>query len=330
MSLLQENKRDAVSVIVATYNSAAFVVETLESIKNQTFPILELIVTDDASTDDTCEVVLEWINRDDARARFTRIELLRVNENTGVSANCNRGFKAAQSKWVKLIAGDDILLSNCVEDNMNFVQKNLQANVLFSRVRIYLDTFELKNYLKSTPGQPPAYCTDPNISADDQYKILLLGDRIHYSPSCFLSKAAVLSVGGYDESNRLFEDYPMWLKLTKAGNRLYFMDKETVGYRKHNKATVNRNEATLFKPIIFEVNRFRQKNVYPYLPWDITWLEKFTIGVCWILHLSKLNRDTPFLRTLYRILTVYLNPFQYIISFKKHVLRLGETNMFYR
>mgnify|MGYP000958323009 FL=1 len=65
-----------VSIIVVTYNSSLFVRETLESAKRQSYNNIELIITDDASTDDTVKVCREWIANN--KNRFVRVELKTV------------------------------------------------------------------------------------------------------------------------------------------------------------------------------------------------------------------------------------------------------------
>ena len=63
-----------VSVSVITYNSSKTVLETLESVKTQTYPNIELIISDDCSPDNTVEVCREWIEQN--KERFVRIEIL--------------------------------------------------------------------------------------------------------------------------------------------------------------------------------------------------------------------------------------------------------------
>ena len=102
-----------VSVYVVTYNSAEYVIETLNSVYNQTYNNIELIITDDASTDNTIELCKRWLNNH--QDRFSDVQLVTSTINTGISANCNRAVKVAKGYWLKGIAGDDILLPNCVK-----------------------------------------------------------------------------------------------------------------------------------------------------------------------------------------------------------------------
>ena len=316
-----------VSIIVATYNSAKFVIETLESAKEQSWKHLELIVSDDCSFDNTVELCRQWIDQN--KDRFVRTELITVPKNTGISANCNRCINAAQTNWIKFIAGDDILLPNCIEDNVKFVLANPEAKIIFSGVLLYQNDFKKENFLHIIPGVFPMNLMNPAFTANHQYKLLLLSDRITYTPSVFLNCPALLEVGGYDEANRLIEDYPMWLNLTRAGYRMYYFKQPTVGYRKHEGAISYENKQDLFKPLLLKAAAIRKKLAYPNLPWDIVAGERQLLLVSRVFQRLGMNKNTPLNLRLYKIATVYLNPFRYIVFIKKRVLKMGKENMFY-
>ena len=118
-----------VTVGVATYNSSKYIIDTLESIKAQTYPYLKLIVSDDCSTDNTIDLAKDWVEKN--RVRFINVKILTVPHNTGVSANFNRIWDACDTEWEKDIAGDDLLLPNCIEDNMKYVTDNPSSIVVF-------------------------------------------------------------------------------------------------------------------------------------------------------------------------------------------------------
>ena len=121
-----------VSIIVITYNSSKYVLETLESAKAQTYQNIELIVSDDCSTDDTVEVCKKWIAKN--TERFVKVEIITAHENTGIPKNCNRGVYESRGEWVKLIAGDDILLSTCIQKNVDYTTASPAIKFLFSKV----------------------------------------------------------------------------------------------------------------------------------------------------------------------------------------------------
>ena len=316
-----------VSVTLTTYNSAKFVVETLESARAQTYQRIELIISDDCSSDNTVELCRNWIAL--YKDRFDRTEIITVPQNTGVSANCNRCIQASNAAWIKLIAGDDILLPNCIEDNMQFVASNPQVAVVFSQVLLYMDEFVPEKMLTVIPASYPMNLMRTTFSAEDQYKLLLLSDRITYTPSSFFNKQTLLEVNGFDAENKLVEDYPMWLKLTKAGIKLYFFEKPTVGYRKHAAAANNMLDSGLFKPLFLKSGTFLKKNVYPFLPWDIAGSKRFSLMMATFFQKGTLNKNTPLNKYLYKMATVFFNPFHYIIFFKRKIFKRGRTDMFY-
>ncbi len=316
-----------VSIVVATYNSSEFVLETLESIKKQTYSPIELIVSDDGSQDNTIELTKTWLKQNESR--FVRTEIVTVLENTGVSANCNRCIKASQADWIKMIAGDDILLPNCIEDNINFIRQHPETKILFSYVKLYRNTFYDESFIATIPGAFPSNIMAPHFTPAHQFKLLLLSDRIHFTPSYFFNKEVLLSVGGYDEQNKIAEDYPMWLKLTKAGLRLEFMEKITVGYRQHDKALNNIEANVIFKPMLVKTFSFRRKTVFPYLPWDIAAAEIWTMVIQKLFIRFNWNKKVSTFTFLFRFATVYANPFQYVVSFRRKILKAGRTNIFY-
>jgi glycosyltransferase involved in cell wall biosynthesis len=318
-----------VSVIIATYNSSLFVIETLESVSRQTWENLELIITDDCSKDDTVEVCCTWLNEN--IQRFVHTEILTSEINTGISTNANRGLYKSKGNWVKFLGADDTLKPNCIEDNMSWVVSNPEVKILFSRIEIYKDTFEEKNLLETTPCAPynPKGILDSGRSADSQYKMLLLCDRIHFTPSAFLHRETLLSIGGFDERFKLLEDYPLWLNLTKNGHKLYFMDKVTVNYRRHRKAVNNTGFDYLVNPNYFNSEDFRKVYTYPYLPFDLRLNAHFYWFASQIFRFDWLNRKNTLNKFLLALLTSYLNPFKYYIHLKKRLNKSLINNDYY-
>jgi len=218
-----------VSILIITYNSSDYVIKTLESTKSQSYRNLELIISDDFSTDDTVEKIRKWLSLNNHY--FTRTKLVEAFKNTGIPGNVNRGIKVSNGVWIKIIAGDDILLNNCVSDNVNFVSRNKDVNFLFSRP-IYIDD---SDNLITAKDSKIYYKNDPfyKLDARSQFLHLLTKDHPINPPTLFYKKQSVEVLGGFDEKFRN-EDFPLYLKVTHAGEKLYFMDEETVKYRIHD------------------------------------------------------------------------------------------------
>ncbi len=318
-----------VTVAVTTYQSGLYVIETLESIYHQSYQNLALVVSDDGSTDNTLELVNDWVGLEINQKRFQSVEIITVPKNTGVSANCNRCIAASKSEWIKFIAGDDILLPNCIQDNMAFAAENASTRIIFSQAKIYQDDFAERNYVRTTPDEFPNNLMHPDLSAFDQYQLLLVQDRIHYTPSFFFNRQALLKVGCYDESNRFTEDYPMWLKLTKSGERLYYFHVPTVGYRIHSKASNNVGTHLLFSPSVIKNFKMKQVLTHPFLPWEMAQSEQFIYKVSVFFEKSGCNKNTALNRKLYHAACFYLNPFHYLYALKKRI-PANKNNPFYK
>ena len=217
-----------VSVAVVTYNSSKTVLETLDSIADQTYQNLELIVSDDCSTDDTVEICREWIEAH--KDRFVRTVLLTSEKNTGVSANMNRGADACEGEWVKDIAGDDVLLPNCIDIYVEYVRENPEAVYVFAKVEMFggdsATRKELEDWYSSMEKKFFSW------SFEEQYDQLTLSDNPIPTPTSFYNRVKVMALGvRNDERIPFYEDKPKWVNFLEKGVRFDYIDKVTVRYR---------------------------------------------------------------------------------------------------
>ncbi len=303
-----------VSIIVITCNSAKYVLETLESAKAQTYQNIELIVSDDCSTDTTVELCLDWIEEN--KVRFARTNLIQVKKNTGIPSNCNRGVKAAQGEWIKLIAGDDVLLDTAIFDYLDFVVERPDVKLLFAFSNRYKEAFKESNFIKKFPPAVPTLFTGESISAKNQFLMLLNNNTVN-APTVFLVKKIIDEVGGFDKRFRLIEDHPMWLKLTKAGYKFHFLPKITVNHRFHNNATDSFITKQLHKQSYFNNELFRKEYIYPNLTVIKKYNEQYKFFIRKIMNQLGLNRKIWFLEKLDQLFVKYLNPFAMLDYIKR-------------
>jgi len=223
----EKAEQPLVSIIVITYNSSAYVIETLESAKEQTYNNIELIVSDDYSNDNTVEICSKWFENN--RRRFVNIKIVTFSKNTGVTGNCNRGLNATTGEWLKFIAGDDVLLSNCILDNIQYASTNQKVRLLFSEPASFFD-----NSLKLLNIEEDGFFSQSvihyNKTSKEQYNVLLEKNFL-FSPSAFIHREVFTVLKAYDESIRGMEDYPFWLKASKYGYSFYYLNKKTIKYR---------------------------------------------------------------------------------------------------
>lgn len=232
-----------VSVPVVTYNSSKTVIETLDSIYNQTYPNIELIVSDDCSTDNTVEICRQWIEQH--KERFVRVELLTSEKNTGVAGNGNRAEAVCRGEWCKGIAGDDILLPNCIQDCIEYVTEHPETIWLFGRIKAFGENTELIDYFNHRFNTNQAFY---ELSKEDQHRSLIVDGNNIPAPTAFVNvKKNRVIEGQNDEHIPLLEDYPKWLNLTTK-TKLYWLDIPLVAYRIHEGALSNNgNFSSAFK-----------------------------------------------------------------------------------
>lgn len=219
------NELPLVSVPVITYNSSETVIETLDSIYNQTYPNLELIISDDCSTDNTVEICRNWIAQ--YAERFVRTEIITVKNNTGVSANVNRSHDACRGEWIKGMSGDDMLVPQAIKEYINYVTNHQDIYWCFSRAKCFgTDDKQVELW------QINHECDFYNWSKEDLLDYLHFCGCPFFSPTSFYSRNKLIESNIIaDERVRNADDRTRWIKMIDAGFKIGFIDKQLVRYR---------------------------------------------------------------------------------------------------
>lgn len=225
-NIMEIDESPLVSIVVITYNSSATVLETLESIKNQSYKNIELIISDDCSTDNTQSLVKQWLEIYENSSFFKRTVLISTPKNGGPAVNCNYGIRNARGVWFKLIAADDILLPDCVKNNVEYVTKHNNVQIVFSKLICFGENDEISKF------QNDINWNFWKLTRKQQYLLILLDNQI-LAPSQFVMKEVWEKLNGYDENIPFIEDWPFWIKAYKIGIKIAFLDEPTVKYRIH-------------------------------------------------------------------------------------------------
>ncbi len=226
-----------VSVVIVTYNSSETVIETLESIYNQTYKDLELIVSDDCSKDKTVPLCEEWLRNN--KDRFYNTQLLCVDKNTGISANLNRAIKKANGIWIKSLAGDDLLEPSCLAECVKFVFEK-RCQICMVKLQLFdgneIINRDIEQYLENN-----MYRYLKLNNREKQYKRVLY-KHILPGPGIFYSKRLWEKIGGFDENYRDFEEYSFELKVLKI-ERVFFLDSPLVKWRQRVGSLTHRSKS---------------------------------------------------------------------------------------
>ncbi len=244
---MKNDSQPLVSIPVITYNSSKYVIETLESIKSQTYQNLELIVSDDCSTDNTVELCRNWIEKN--KDRFVRAELLTVEKNTGISANCNRGEKNANGIFVKTIAGDDYLDSLYVEKVITYFLMHEEVGAVFtSSIMVYEN--DNKKEEKEDTGE---------YRSGEIFDDLFWLKYWPKAPS-WIFKKSVLENIGYNDETIWVEDYLKVLKVAQ-NYKIGWVDEYLVYYRKHSENNGSMS-IRLLEAHLATIDRFQEYHGY--------------------------------------------------------------------
>lgn len=233
-----------VSIIVVSYNASETIIETLDSIKSQTYSPIELIIADDHSSDDTAIKCKYWLDKNSDR--FVNSKLIVNEKNLGVSANLNIGIQASSGEWIKNF-GDDILVSDAIEKNVDYAATLNDCNIIVSKLKRFVD--KTKKELDTIPTDDYQFPASNHL----QYIANLKSKLMVPSPTWFFKRDLYDRLGGFNEHFRLSEDVPFTFKLLESGFFFSYMPKITVLYRvKQNSLSNNKGLTNKQKQPYFE------------------------------------------------------------------------------
>ncbi|NEP15204.1 MAG: glycosyltransferase [Symploca sp. SIO2C1] len=181
-----------ISVIVPAYNSEKTILETIDSVLQQTFADFELIVINDGSQDSTLELLSGIVD--------PRLQVFSF-PNLGLAASRNRGVARAQGKYISFIDADDLWTPDKLELQLQALQENPEAAVAYS----WTDCIdEAGEFLRS----------GSHISVSgDVYAKLLVRNFLENGSNVLICKEALIEIGDSDESLAAGQDRELFLRL---------------------------------------------------------------------------------------------------------------------
>jgi len=289
-----------VSIIIPTYNREKFIIETIQSVLNQTVKDLEIIIVDDGSTDNTKDIVKKLIEKDNRIKYF-------YQENCGRPAvPRNFGFKNSIGEYVAFLDSDDIWFPEKVEEQIKLFEKDKNGKLGFvdcGHIIIDENGTEMKKHY--------------NFHSYRGYIFQeFLRDNLILTPGSILIKRSVLNkLGLFDERFKFMDDWDMWLKISKYYN-FDSVDENLFKYRVHkNSVTVglprkNKQQEVLY---IFEKN---ESDYYKYFPKKI---KEAYIFYCWSGDIKKGRKLIS--------MAIHLNPYNYKNYFH-YIISLFGNNFY--
>jgi glycosyltransferase involved in cell wall biosynthesis len=214
-----------VTMIVLCYNQARFVVETLESVKAQTYKHTELIIIDDCSSDDSVAVINRWLRENnDVRCTF-----IPHQKNQGICKSLNEALALTSGKYISMIAADDIWLPDKIERQVAIMESQPDSVGV-----LYTDAFRIGENGRELPQMFVEFHRRlPEIPQGDILDVLVQ-DNFIPGMTTLIRRACYSKVGLYDE-NLPWEDWDMWLRIARRYSFIYSAT-PSAKYREHEKS----------------------------------------------------------------------------------------------
>lgn len=199
------------TVLMAVYNGSPFLRVAIDSILNQTYSDFCFLIVDDASTDDTREIVRSY---DDPR-----IQLLCLEQNVGQTAALNAGLQQAKTQWIARMDADDYSAPTRFEEQMKALKNEPSISCLGTYAWIFRSDPEIAEGALTTP-----------LNHEDISRAVSGSPIIH--GSMVISREALLDVGSYNDRYRIIADVDLYDRLLPrytAAN----LPKQLLGVRRH-------------------------------------------------------------------------------------------------
>jgi glycosyltransferase involved in cell wall biosynthesis len=193
-----------VSVVVPVFNGEKYLRECLDSILAQTYPRLEILVMDDASTDATPEIIESYGDR---------VRHIRQPQNKGQFGNVNDGIALAQGKYIAVYHADDVYDSKIVEREVEFLEKHAEVAAVFCRDRFI--NAEGREYNRLTV--PKEFQTKLYFDYREILNgILKYKNRFLPTPGAMARASVYRELGGFrGEQFQIASDLEMWLRIAR-------------------------------------------------------------------------------------------------------------------
>ncbi|EJF7713641.1 glycosyltransferase [Providencia rettgeri] len=213
------NKNPLVSVIIPCYNHESFIQECIQSVIDQDYKNIELIIIDDGSSDKSIQEIEKM--RSICEGRFARFEF-RYRTNKGLCATLNEALDWIKGEYTCSLASDDIWMSKKTSLQVDYLNRNHNCIGVFGNVTLIDESSHYIRYINHKPAK---------FSFED----ILFHDCYLPAPTN-MCRTAILKKFSYDQNIKI-EDWYMWLKLVEKNGTLDYININLAKYRQHENNT---------------------------------------------------------------------------------------------
>jgi glycosyl transferase family 2 len=220
-----------VSVIIPCFGEGRFLDACIQSVRDQSYPLLEIIVIDDSGLGDSLGRAVTHAEED------PRIHLFQMSSNCGLGTCRNQGLKLATGEWVAFLDGDDLLTATSIEariaelKRLQNSEKDLSTlSGVFGDWGHIIETGNLRNKVRK-----------PREVKNVDWQSTMGSNQFIVSAP-LVNKSRLMDVGGFAENVTAGEDYIAWMKMLRAGGWFAYT-KSTVSLYRQKTGSMLRNSA---------------------------------------------------------------------------------------
>lgn len=225
------------SVIIASYNYGAFLVEAIESVLRQTLPVDEILISDDCSSDETFEIATYY-----QKQHPELIKVNRNNTNLGIIAHFNKAISMTSGEYICILGADNRFRSDYLERTVSMLDADDSVGIAYTDFALFGKRAEIeasslsKNWTVREVGGKFHVVSFPGF--DSSARALLQGLNFIHGSSLFRRKAFE-QVGGYLNVNPIPEDHGLFKRIIDAGWGAQHCPWPLLEYRQHSREQAN-------------------------------------------------------------------------------------------
>lgn len=206
-----------VSVLMSVYNGSSYLIESIESILNQTFSDFEFIIINDCSTDSTWDILTAYAQKDN------RIKLFNNEENIGLTKSLNKGLKLARGEYIARQDADDISLPKRLEKQVILLDKDPEIGLVSCDIEI----IDAKGHKLGTHQRA---CATELVAW-----YLIFHNHLGGHSQVIFRRELVRGLEGYDESRRYSQDYELWSRIIRV-SKIAILPEFLLQQRRHDRS----------------------------------------------------------------------------------------------
>ena len=224
-----------VTVICSCYNHTEFVTESIQSVLNQSYKNIQLIVVDDCSKDDSVSVIEKFI------VDYPEIIFIRNETNLGLTKSVTNAMPYAKGDYFIDLAADDVLLPNCIEIQLNTFKNSSYKNlaIVYGNAELITEDGKHSSYYFDVDAH---FKTKTKRPSGAIYGNVISAETTICSVSSMCKKAVFDQLNGYD-TNLSYEDFDLWIRISRDYN-IEFVDEILIQKR----IVTNSLQTTLYAP----------------------------------------------------------------------------------